>query len=51
VLIFCASLAENGFDGAAGRQAGFFLGAIVFLYLCLCPPLTAAALKSEVEAS
>jgi heme exporter protein B len=51
VLIFCASLAEHGFDAAAGRQAAFFLGAIVFLYISLCPPLAAAALKAEVEAS
>lgn len=50
-LIFCASLAENGFASPAGRQAAFFLGAMMFLYLCICPPLAAAALRADIEAS
>ncbi|MBI3418847.1 MAG: heme exporter protein CcmB [Proteobacteria bacterium] len=50
-LIFCASLAESGLSAEAGKQAALFLGALFFLYLCLFPPLIAAALRSAVEAS
>jgi heme exporter protein B len=51
VLIFAAHLAAEGLDAASGRQAALFLGALALLYSCICPPLTAAALRAEVEAS
>src|SRR5262249_46240044 len=51
LLIFCVSLAANGFGGPAGIRAALFFGGLFLLYLCAAPPLCAAALRSAVEAS
>ena len=50
VMIFAVSFANLGFDGE-GRQAFYFLCALVIVYLTILPFLSGAALRSAIEAS